>query len=172
MARYATEAISHKKAVEGLDAIVGVPQSLPLLSNIARNDGLLAEALAAQFSKELGIKVHVLQNSSRHGVDLYAFDATTNRIEVKSSMHETYGQAPATGPEEFFRQRVARAVAGTGHWAGHNVAPDLMPRAIDIQTNLRQNAPSVVGFKYEISIPEPGNGQAAAPVLVVKRWGP
>jgi Holliday junction resolvase-like predicted endonuclease len=143
------------------------------LSTIARNDGVMGEALAKQFSEQLGVKVYVLQNASKHGVDLYAHDPTTNRyivIEVKTSQHESYGAAPSMGPEAFFKDRAGKAAEGLGHWATHNVPNDLADRAIDIRTNLNSNTPSVVGYKYEISIPsDRGSG---APVLTIKRWGP
>jgi hypothetical protein len=61
-------------------------------------------------------------------------------------------------------------VQGDGFWAGHNVPTDLLKRAEDMQTNLNKNNPTVIGYKYEISIPKPG--QTGAPTLVVKRWGP
>jgi len=173
LAKYAAESISHADALKVLDSKVDVPQNLHSLSNIARNDGLLGEALAAEFSKQLGVKVMVLQNASKHGLDLYAFDATTNRyivIEVKSSTNGSFGSPPAGGPEDFLRTRVDRALQGDGFWAGHNVPTDLLKRAEDMQTNLNKNNPTVIGYKYEISIPKPG--QIGAPTLVVKRWGP
>ena len=143
------------------------------LSTIARNDGVMGEALAKQFSEQLGVKVYVLQNASKHGVDLYAHDPTTNRyivIEVKTSQHESYGAAPSMGPEAFFRDRADKAAEGLGHWAKHNVSPGLKGRAYEIQTNLRDNSPTVTGYKYEISIPS--DRASGAPVLTIKRWGP
>lgn len=53
--------------------------------------------------------------SQKPGVDLRAFDNTTNThiaVEVKSTMHQTFGQAPSSGPEVFLRQRVDLAVEG------------------------------------------------------------
>ena len=150
---------------------------LPSLSAVARNNGLLAEGLAAQVSRELGVEVKVLQNASGHGVDLYAFDATMNRyivIEVKSSTVGNFGSLPAGSAEEFFRTRVDRAASGTGFWKDSNVPKSTIDAAKDIQKNYERNigslhAPTVVGYKYEISIPK--LGESGAPQLTIKKWG-
>ena len=55
--------------------------------------GVLGEDLAKQLSKELGLDVKVLQNNSKHGVDLYHYDPVKNEylvIEVKSSWAGNY----------------------------------------------------------------------------------
>ncbi len=129
-------------------------------------------------SRELGVEVKVLQNASGHGVDLYAFDATRNRyivIEVKSSTTGGFGSLPSQMPDEFLRQRAALAEQGQGFWKASNVPQATRDAATDISSNFKYNSgganpPTVVGYKYEIAIPKPG--QSGTPTVTIKRWGP
>ena len=172
------KAIEHGAALNKVDGLVGRTTAMPELSAIARSNGMLAEGIAAQFSKELGVEVKVLQNTSGHGVDLYAFDATLNRyivIEVKSSTTGSFGGLPAQGPEAFLRQRAALAEQGQGFWDPRNVPRDVTAASKDINLNFRNNStgsnpPTVVGYKYEIAIPKPGD--SGVPAITIKKWGP
>ena len=177
MAGQVAHSMAQKRALDYLDARVGTTMAMPDLSAVARNDGLLAEGIAAQFSKQLGIDVKVLQNASGHGVDLWAFDATMNRyivIEVKSSTTGSFGVSPAMGPTAFLQSRAALAAGGQGFWKDLNVPQSTRDAATDITKNFNNsthlNTPTVVGYKYEISVPKPG--QSGTPTITIKRWQP
>ena len=96
-------------------------------------------------------------------------------IEVKSSTTGSFGPLPAGTPEDFLKSRAALAAQGQGFWKQQNVPTATRNDAKDITVNFRDNAgtssaPSVVGYKYEIAIPRPG--QSGAPTITVKKWGP
>lgn len=176
MAEYVARALQHSSALKKLDNLVGTTQGMPDLSAIVRNNGMLAEGLAAQISKELGVEVKVLQNASGHGVDLYAFDATMNRyivIEVKSSTTGSFGALPAGTPEAFLQDRAAKAASGQGFWKEPNVPESTRLAAADINANFMQNrgqpnAPTVIGYKFDISLPKVG--ESAVPTVRITKW--
>ena len=173
MATYLELALEHSAALKKLENAVGTVTEMPILSAAVRNNGMQAEAVAAALSKQMGVEVKVLQNASGHGVDLYAFDAVNNRyivIEVKSSAVGSFGAPPAGGPEAFLKDRAAKAVDGKGFWREANVPKDVQAAATDITTNFLNNSPTVVGYKFEIVIPKPG--QSGIPTVTIKKWGP
>ncbi|MFT7722266.1 MAG: hypothetical protein QM788_05490 [Roseateles sp.] len=94
-------------------------------------------------------------------------------IEVKSSTTGSFGSLPAIGPEAFLRDRAAKAETGQGFWRDANVSNEVKLAAKDIGTNFRNggtNPPTVIGYKFEVSIPK--SGQSATPTVTIKTWGP
>ena len=158
-----------------LEFVVLVPKArcaLPPLSLLIRNDGLLGEQVAKQPGQTMGIEFKVLQNNSRHGVDLYAHDAVNNRyvvVEVKSSTVGSYGAPSAAGPASFLQSRAALAEQGQGFWKDGNATAAVKAEGARIRQGFDTNPPAVVGYKFEVALPQPW--QSAAPVITVKPWG-
>lgn len=142
----------------------------------------LAEQLAEQFARATGLEVRALQNNSRHGVDLYAYDPVKNQyivFEVKSSTTGSFA-SPSTGdPEAFLRSRATRAEQGQGWWDPKNTPTDLRASGTKILSDFNRGDASVVGYVVQVALPPapvvvngvvqgvPGN----APKLTIKPWG-
>ena len=134
-----------------------------------RNDGLLGEQLASQFSQELGMEVKVLQNNSKHGIDLYAYDKINNKylvIEVKSSEAGSFAD-PRTNPLTFLETRATSAANGQGFWKVENTPTGIQDAGKDILKQLQAGA-TVTGIKLEVGIPL--QRATGTPTITVKSW--
>lgn len=116
---------------------------------------------------KLGLEVRVLQNNSRHGVDLYAYDPIKNQylvFEVKSSSVNNFKMTDVDA-KVFLETRAERAKVGEGVWS--KTPEGIKQAGTEIVDNLSKGA-KVVGFKIEVAVPK--QGQSGVPVVAVKKW--
>lgn len=170
-AKMAADSLGFAGSLMQLEAKIGTKIPLPDLTLYARNDGILAENIAKQATKELGLEFKVLQNNSKHGVDLYAYDPVKNQyivVEVKSSTVGSFGAAPADGPAAFLKSRAEKAAAGQGVWDPKNTPLGMKDAGQAIKDQLDKNAPTVVGYKFEVALPKAN--ESGTPTLNIKKW--
>ncbi|KEQ12222.1 hypothetical protein [Endozoicomonas numazuensis] len=141
-----------------------------------RNDGVLGEQLVQQLSRELGLDVKVLQNNSKHGVDLYHYDPVKNEymvIEVKSSWAGNYrlSKDQQKGPKAYLSAQADKAAGGQGFWDPKNTPPGIKADGEEVVDRIRgiYGAPATVrGIKMEVAIPK--TSESGIPSLTLKEW--
>ena len=144
------------------------------MSNIwHHNDGVLGEQLAQQLTKELGLKIKILQNNSKHGVDLYSYDPVKNEylvIEVKSSWAGNFrlSKDQQKGPNVYLKVQADKAAGGQGFWRSENTPLGIQDEGQTIVDKLRFEKASVKGIKMEVAIPK--SGESGIPNLTIKEW--
>ena len=141
-----------------------------------RNNGLLGEELARRFSEKMGLDIRVLQNNSRHGVDLYSYDPVRNEylvIEVKSSWAGNFklSKLQRNGPEVYLDMQARKAAGGQGFWRPENTPPGIQDDGFEIRSRLnpKEGLPATVkGIKMEVAIPR--SGESGIPNLTIREW--
>ena len=141
-----------------------------------RNNGILGEELAQRFLEKMGLDVKVLQNNSKHGVDLIHYDPVKNEylvIEVKSSWVDRYplSAAQRRGPSAYLRTQADKAAGGEGFWRPENTPQGIKADGEKIvrKLNGKYETPATVkGIKMEVAIPKAG--ESGTPSLTVKEW--
>lgn len=132
---------------------------LPILANIARNDGKLGEQIAAQLMKDTSGKDFVpIQNASGHGADLVYIDQNTKTIyhvEVKTNQVGATGGVPMGNLEEMFNGWVTKAK--TGELNGQVLSPAMKDMANNISRLQETQGYTVSHNLMQIEIPRAGN---------------
>ena len=166
---------SHDDILE--QARLGATIELFNVNNIwSRNNGILGEELARRFSEKMGLDVKVLQNNSKHGVDLYSYDEAKNEylvIEVKSSWADRYrlSRDQRKGPAVYLRAQAVKAAGGEGFWRPESTPSGIKADGEEVVDRLRgiYGTPATVrGVKMEVAIPRTGESGIAS--LTVKEW--
>lgn len=144
---------------------------LPSLTNLARNDGMVGEAVASQLMKEASGKQFMpIQNASGHGADLVYIDHATKTIyhvEVKTNVVGQMGGIPENLADRF-GSWINQARYGTLN--GQKLPADMSSMANEI-FRLKENGGYNVSHNL-MQVEIPRVGQSGRVSATLRPWPP